>query len=236
MLLLASCAFAAGAAEPAGRTEVVVLSTLHQLHGETRGYGYRALGCVIEALEPDVLAVELTPDALRKRADQRVKREYPEVVYPLLERRRYPAIALEPAEPEYSRLVAMFRNAEHEFATGSPQRDAAFDAYGEQLFAYLADHWDSPASVNSTTTDALFEVKHRYQDAVMPSAQAAAWKAWNAHFLDRIAAAAPAYRGRRMVVLAGAEHGYLLRDALRGRDDIVLVETAQWPAQAAACR
>ena len=157
-------------------------------------------------------------------------------MYPLLERVRYPAIALEPAEPEYSRLVAMFRSSGREFATGSPQQDAAFDAYGDQLFAYLADYWDSPASVNSTTTDALFEVKHRYQDAVMPPAQAAAWKAWNAHFLDRIAAAAPAYRGRRMVVLAGAEHGYLLRASLRAREDVVLVETAQWPAKVAACR
>lgn len=235
LILLALCPWAIAKADASGRMQVVVVSTLHQLHDGNAGYGYDALRCVIEALAPDVLAVELTPHALRDRADQRVKREYPEVVYPLLQRHPYPTVALEPSEPMYSEWVARFRLAEREFSRNSAQREAAFDAYNEQLSAYLDGYWDSPAAVNSTTTDALFEVKHRYQDATMPAVQASAWKAWNSHFLERIVAAIPAYRGKRMVVLVGAEHGYFLRAALRKRADVSLIETGQWPAAAAAC-
>ena len=40
-------------------TEVIVLSTVHQFHTKVPGYSFDELTHVIEALSPDVLAVEL---------------------------------------------------------------------------------------------------------------------------------------------------------------------------------
>jgi hypothetical protein len=81
------------------QTEVIVLSTLHQLHGETEGYSYEDLSNLIERLNPDVLAVELTTKDLESRRDQSVKQEYQESVFPLLEKHNYIVVPLEPSPP-----------------------------------------------------------------------------------------------------------------------------------------
>jgi hypothetical protein len=56
-----------GKAEGAQQAEVIVLSTLHQLHGEVEGYSYAKLSNLIEWLDPDVLALELTASDLASR-------------------------------------------------------------------------------------------------------------------------------------------------------------------------
>ena len=49
--------------------EVIVLSTLHQLHRQTEGYSFEILSEVIENLHPDILLVELTPTDLKSRRE-----------------------------------------------------------------------------------------------------------------------------------------------------------------------
>lgn len=66
------------------KTEVIVLATLHQFHDSVTGYDFGKLSEIIEALEPDVLAVELTPDDLTHRKTQKIKQEYQKSVFPLL--------------------------------------------------------------------------------------------------------------------------------------------------------
>jgi hypothetical protein len=205
--------------------EVIVLSTLHQLHPRVPGYGFEELSGVIERLAPDVLAVELTAEDVAERKPQKTKREYPESVYPLLEKHGYAVVPLEPSEPLYSEIVGPYAEAQRAFAERSPEAARAFATYGTSLYDYLFAHWDSPASVNSAATDALLAVKHAFQDAVMPPPQAAGWEAWNQHFLRRIVDAARASPGKRIVVLVGVEHGYWLRAHLRGEARVRLVDT-----------
>jgi len=203
----------AGGALPA---EVIVLSTLHQLHGEVEGYSYRDLSMLIEALDADVLAVELTRNDLESRREQPVKQEYQESVFPLLDKHDYKVIPLEPAQPLYDELVGLIRSAQSELQSGQPQLAEAFGIYSDSLYEMLREDWTSPVAVNSRETDRLFESKHRFQNALLGPKEAEGWERWNRHFLDQVLGAARNNPGKRVVVLVGAEHSYWLREHLEG--------------------
>lgn len=212
---------------PAGakRAEVIVLSTLHQFHGENSFYTFKHLSEIIERLKPDVLALELTPDALTSRREQKVKQEYQKSVFPLLDKHRYRTVALEPAEPLYSELVESLRNSGRELRARAPEKDEAFGLYTSELYEYLFKTWDSPRAVNSARTDALFEIKHRFQNALYGPSEARAWEGWNKHFLSQILETARLFPGKRIVVLVGVEHGYWLRSALSKEASVRLLDT-----------
>jgi hypothetical protein len=50
------------------------------------------------------------------------------------------------------------------------------------------------------------------------------WKIRNSAMADNIRQIAEGYSGKRIVVLCGAEHRYILKELLHGRDDIVVEE------------
>ena len=211
--------------EPAA-AEVIVLSTLHQLHDTTPGYSFDDLSRIIERLRPDVLAVELTAEDLASRREQPVKQEYQRSVFPLLDRHDYALVPLEPPQPLYGELVGLLRRAQADLQEKQPARAESFQVYMTSLFELLAERWRSAADVNSPVTDALFESKHRFQAALFGPDESRAWEGWNQHFLDQVLAAARANPGKRILVLVGAEHAYWLRREL-GNADVRLLETAQ---------
>ena len=209
-------------ADETRQTEVIVLSTLHQLHGEVSGYSYDDLSALIEMLEPDLLAVELTAQDLESRRAQRVKQEYQESVFPLLDKHNYEVIPLEPAQPLYDEIVGLIRAAHNELNSNSPQLAEAFNIYSGVLYEMLREDWTSPRAVNSRETDRLFESKHRFQSEIFGPKEKEGWARWNQHFLDQIVAAATRNPGKRLVVLVGAEHSYWLREHLRAHELLLL--------------
>ncbi|NIM06295.1 MAG: hypothetical protein GTO55_07910, partial [Armatimonadetes bacterium] len=56
------------------------------------------------------------------------------------------------------------------------------------------------------------------------------WNKRNGHMADNIARIASQFPGKRIVVITGAEHRYILRDLLSEKPNIVLKEF--WEAQA----
>lgn len=205
------------------KSEVVVLCTLHQFHNTAAFYSFEQLSRLIEDLRPDVLAVELTPADLSSRREQKVKQEYQRSIFPLIEKRRIAAIPLEPAEPLFSQLVGSLRTAERELGEKAPGKDEAFGTYVDSLYDFLFKKWDSPLAVNSRQTDALFEVKHNFQNSLYGKLEEQGWEGWNRHFVERTLDAARARPGARIVVVVGVEHGYWLRERLGQRDDIKLL-------------
>jgi len=203
-----------GLADEPSPVEVIVLSTLHQLHAQTDGYSFEDLSAVIERLNPDVLAVELTVTDLESRRDQSNKQEYQRSVFPLLDRHDYKLVPLEPPQPLYDELVGLFRKAGKELNEQNPAGAESFSVYMSSLYEFLGERWVSPAAVNSHETDILFESKHRFQSALFGPDEASAWQKWNEHFLQQILKAAKANPGSRILVLIGAEHGYWLRTHL----------------------
>ena len=225
-LLFAPCVVHAAPDVPASPAEVIVLSTLHQLHATTPGYGFEALAGIVERLDPDVLCVELQAEDLVARPPEQNKQEYPEAIYPLIDRQHYRVVALEPSEPRFSALLGPYLQATRAFGESAPQERKAFDAYTEGLYAALARYWISPARVNDAVTDSLLRAKHDLQQALIGTGERAGWEAWNTHFLEVIVQTARANPGQRIVVTVGAEHGYWLREHLATEAGITLRDAA----------
>jgi hypothetical protein len=223
-LVLAS--WSTSRAQPAA--EVIVLSTLHQFHETNKGYSFADLSRTIERIKPDVLAVELTPDALKNRTEQKTKREYPNSVFLLIDKHGYTAIPLEPDEPEYSRLIGILKESNAEIGKNAPQKAEAFNVYSKQLYEYLFAKWTDAAAVNSPATDAMFEVKHKFQNALFGEKEETVWNSWNSHFLKQVLTAASKHPGRRVLVLVGVEHAYWLRDRLRKSNGVRYSDVLQF--------
>ena len=205
------------------KTEVIVLATLHQYHATVKGYSFADLSKIIERAKPDILAVELTPSALRERTEQRTKQEYPKSIFPLIDKHRYQAVPLEPPDPLYSELVGLLKESSKDLQDNFPQKAEAFSLYSDSLYKYLFKIWDSPAAVNSGETDGQFEVKHAYQNALFGEREEKVWNGWNTHFLEQIVKTAHQKKGKRIVVTVGVEHAYWLRNHLRAESDIAYV-------------
>ncbi len=207
-------------------TEIIVLCTLHYLHGQVDFYTYDHLAQIIKRFAPDVLACELTPEDLAARKPQTIKQEYQRSVYPLLDELACEALPLEPGEPVYSEWVQQMREADEAFARNHPAAIEQFGLYVNALYEVLFAWWRSPADVNSAETDRHFEIKRRYQNALFGEAEAEGWERWNQHFLKQIMVAAERHPQGRIVVLVGVEHGYWLRKRLGQRSEVKLLDTA----------
>lgn len=212
-------------AETETTTEVIVLSTLHKFHEEIEAYTYDDLSRLIDWIDADVLALELTLQDLQSRKVQGTKQEYQNSVYPLLQEGRFDLVALEPSPPKYTTLVGYMRKAQSDLKERHPEKAEAFNVYTEILYSKLFTRWKSPQEVNSTSTDLLFETKHLFQMRLFGPDEERAWQGWNQHFLDQILLAVEIHPGKKILVLVGAEHSYWLRDQLRQRKNIALIDT-----------
>ena len=224
VLALACASSPAWAAQKPAR--VVVMATLHKMHAQVPAYGFDRLASLVEGLQPDVLCLEVQPHDLAERGQERVKEEYPRVIYPLLARHHYALYALEPGEPTFSDIVKPYVASARAFQTRQPKQSEAFAAYSEAALKSLATYWTSPRRVNDVTTDAVMAAKHKLQQAMIGAGERAGWQAWNQYFLQIIERAARQHPGARIVVLVGVEHTYWLRNHLRSLPGITLEDTA----------
>ncbi|HUF05607.1 MAG TPA: hypothetical protein VMM38_15715 [Aridibacter sp.] len=219
----AVCCFSAAAASQPG-TEVLVLSTLHQFHSKDNDYTFEKLSEIVESYRPDIIAVELTPEDLRTRREQKTKVDYHKSIFPTADRIDAKMVPLEPAEPKFLELVGLIRASDAALREAKPDAAAGFSTYVESLYEYLFKYWQSASEVNSPQTDALFEVKHACQNRLYGEKQENGWEGWNGHFLKKILKAARANKGSRILVSVGAEHTYWLRKELRAQEGIRLAE------------
>lgn len=197
------------------KATIHVVPTLHQYHAVAPGYGFDALTGVLDDLRPDVLALELTERALRERRPQVVKQEYQHSVFPYLERRGIPAVAMEPDGALWEEFVTHGLEAEQRFRQAWPERHAAYERGVRDMFDQLLRSWDSPAAVNSARSDRVVEEKHARENDMFGAAYRDYWDRWNEHFAQVIVRTAQANPGKRVVALAGFEHGYWLRRRLQ---------------------
>lgn len=225
-LMVIACLLAAPAHAVTKPAQVIVLATLHQMHDEVLAYSFQDLSDVIERLAPDVLCIEVRAEDLAARSPQQTKREYPAVIYPLIDRHRYVVYPMEPSEPVFSALVEPYVAANQAFATSLPAQAEAFASYGAGVYAGLRAYWTAPARVNDDVTDQVMRAKHALQEAMIGPGERAGWQAWNQHFLGVIMRAAAENPGKRIVVTVGAEHGYWLREHLGKLPDVQLLDTA----------
>lgn len=204
--------------------EVAVLATLHDVHATTPAYGFDQLRDSIIQLEPDIICMEVDHGDLQVRPEERVKVEYPRVVYPLVDEKGYEVCALEPAPEKAAAIIGPYVAATRKFAESDPAGFAKFESYNDAMYDLLKVHWTSAAAVNDPVTDSVLGAKHELQIALIGAGEAAGWQAWNTYFLERILATASANPRKRIVVLVGVEHGYWLRRELARHEEIALLD------------
>ncbi|QQS40515.1 MAG: hypothetical protein IPM63_14255 [Acidobacteriota bacterium] len=217
-------------------TEVLVLSTLHQFHGKDNSYTFEELSEIVESYRPNIIAVELTPEDLRTRKEQKTKVEYQKSIFPSADKIKAKMVPMEPAEPKFSELVGLIRASDSELGEKKPDAADGFSTYVDALYGYLFDHWRSAAEVNSARTDALFEVKHAYQNSLYGEKQEKGWEGWNSHFLEKVLETARANKGSRILVTVGAEHSYWLREKLGEQEGIRLIDAETFLSLASKAR
>lgn len=215
----------------ADRTQLFIVGTLYKRHERVAAYDLAALRRTIQAIKPDVLVLDITPDELRTRSVHASKIEYPGVIFPLLDERRCVAFAAEPSEPMFSEIVQATIAAGREFEQQQPAEAAAMKQFTESLYAGLAAFWKSPADVNSAATDRLFAGKRALQARLMGAVDTNGWNRWNQHTADVAMLAARRHRGQRVLVLVGIENRYWLNERLRGESGVDLVDVEAWLRQ-----
>ena len=210
-------------------TTIIVIATIHQFHLKSQFYSLGHLKTMIERINPDVICVELTAKDLKDKKDQAVKVEYPKCIIPLAEKKGYILIPMEPNEPEYSRIVNKSKQTLKKIESKEPTKLEIFSLYIKSLLDYLFTYWNSPVEVNSQLTNALFEVKHKFQNSLFGLAEEQGWNEWNNHFLNTILETAEAYKDKKILVTVGVEHVYWLKRHLRSKTTIRLVdEVIKW--------
>ena len=231
-MLLGGCwVLACSASELAGDndaavTEIAVLATLHGLHEEVPAYDFEALRQSLRSLEPDVICMEIDAGDLESRSGWGSKIEYPEVIMPLLDKHAWATCTMEPAPEVASPLIERYRGVSARLREEDPPAFERFGQYNEGMYEGLKAYWTSPARVNDGLTDRILGAKHALQIALFGPGEGEVWTAWNGHFLEQVVAAARRYPGKRIVVLAGVEHGYWLRAELERLREFRLLDTA----------
>ncbi len=204
------------------KPRVLVLSTLHRFHEQVAGYGYPELDRIIRALSPDVLLVEVSGEDLDARADETEKREYPMVVYPLIDALGIQAHPLEPSGDSRAALIRRKRQAEQQLRDSGQYEECSWflDRWLQDLIA----SWKTAADANSARTDAAVLAKNEVLDPRYPPDYAQVWDEWNRHFFERITQVLDQTKPRLALVLVGLEHSSWLRPRLARRAGFDLVD------------
>ena len=213
---------------PAGPSEVYVLATLYQRHDSTPAYGHDTLRALIERIAPEVVVLDVSPKELREQAVHPSKREYPAVIFPLVQERGLRAYPGEPDEPEFTRIVQGLGAALQQFRTGHAEVAAADRAYQEATLRALAHLWRTPADVNGAVTDQLLAARRAYQDRMAGPEVAEAWRRWNEHAVSVVRQAQRENPGRRILVLVGVENCARLRASLARLPELRVVDMEKW--------
>ena len=208
--------------------EVFVLATLYHRHDSTRAYGHATLRRLIQEIRPAVVVLDVSPGELRERQVHPSKREYPDVIFPLLDEHGLIAYAGEPDEPMFSTIVQELGEALRAFRTEHADAAAADAAFERATFQALAQLWRTPADVNSAVTDQLLAARRAYQDQLAGPDVAEAWRVWNEHTVDVVRRAQREHPGSRILVLVGIANAGPVRAGLEGEPRLKLVDMEDW--------
>jgi hypothetical protein len=217
---------AAGGGDKSG--ELFVLATLYTRHKNVAIYDLLALRKIILAIAPEVLVLDVTPSELKEWKVWPGKVEYTEVVFPLVREGQYRLYPAEPAEPMFSEIVNATSEALGKFKAANPDAAVALKQFEIGAYEALKVSWQTPADVNSQITDRVLLGKTTLELRLMGSVREDGHRRWNEHTVEVTRRAVQENPGKRVLVLAGIENCYSIREAL-GRDPkLQLINMEQW--------
>ena len=217
---------AAGGGDKSG--ELFVLATLYTRHQSVAAYDLPALRKILLAIDPEVMVLDVTPSELKEWKVWPGKVEYTEVVFPLARNGRYRLYPAEPAEPLFGEIVNATKEAIGGFKAANPEAAAALKQFETGAYEALKASWQTPADVNSRITDRVLLGKTMLELRLIGSVREDGQRRWKEHLVEVTRRAVRENPGRRVLVLAGIENCYSIREAL-GRDPkLHLVNMEQW--------
>jgi hypothetical protein len=192
------------------RTPVAVLGTLAEFHREPIPYDLGALLRLVIALRPDLLCLDLTPDEWQRRDFRALPPEYREALLPLAYQTDIVVAPIggvaSPEEPTASgwkgTIVAQFR----------------------RWLAYLQRTAPGPAAINQGLRHHLANLLY---DAIALLVGRETYRQWKAHTDQLIRAVIEVVQrdpGRRVLVVVNVRHCHVIREALRKRPEVQVVE------------
>lgn len=207
------------------KTKIVILSVLHIFHKSVPNYTLKDLEIVLQKIKPDLIAVELKQSEVDAAKPQPFKIEY-NVILPYAKKNKIFIHGLDPEEPKLSQMVDSYVKNQKEFPEKFVPESKTQDVFQEELFDYLVkEHWASASKVQSEVTNALFEVKHRFQEKIMGKAEKDGWESFNTYYANTINDLASKNAGKTILVTIGAEHTYWLKKRLSLNTNLELVNT-----------
>lgn len=196
------------------RSRVALLGTIGHLHAEAVRYDLEGLRALVETLEPDLLAVEVEPDAWESGDPERLPLEVREALAPASRLTDTVVVPLG-AEP---RLEAV--NGDGQLA----RLRAALIRRADDLLTSKARAIDDPAGVSRGAYPHLCRGVCNLEAAAAGKDGRVAWARANDRIIERLREVLSRNPGSRVLVAVNCRRVHLLTRRLRGlADEIELV-------------
>lgn len=226
-LLLAAPATATRALA-GGPGPVFIVSTLYARHRAVPAYGLPVLRQVIEAVQPDVLVLDVTPGELRSRKVWPGKVEYTDVIFPYLDATGTRAFGSEPDEALFSQLTGEAGQAYKDFGERNPAGAKALDELKQAAYRAMASEWTCAADVNGEKTDRRVAALREIEESLVGEAAARVQRRWDAHHAQRLRDAVRGQPGKTVLMLVGLESRYRVLQELRSAGEVQPVDAEAW--------
>jgi len=252
LLGLGACVQPAGRTTPKQpdlpRTEVFVLGMLHDRHLDSDTWGLEQVRATIEALDPDVICVEIPPDRWPAaqalwQAEQRIEDDrilqFPEYVQVLMPLSNEMGFEVEPcaawtswmAEDRKAKIDAFRMEEENAEAYAAYRADSTWTrTWAAATAPEVAD--DDPVYLHSPAFDLrtkseLGPYASHLTDVI---GRPGGWTYINESHYTLIDTAIRKHAGKRILVTFGAGHKYWFLEQLRYRDDVELMDVRPYLA------
>ncbi|MGB5484968.1 hypothetical protein [Parasphingorhabdus sp.] len=240
ILGLTGCSPSPVVAPPEGANIVTVIGAIHGQHRESEDYSLDVLRDAIVKYDPDIVMVELPADRFAtasanfdKYGEVRESRadDFPEltdVVFPLRSQLGFEMLPV----AAWTREIADERRAVETRLAADPARADDWLEYQAAIQRYrkaLAARSDDPGFIHSSAYDAAVKDRQEtYERLFGADLGAGGWRAINAAHLDKINSALDILRGqeKRILILFGAGHKYMIMEGLEAREDVFLIDAA----------
>lgn len=209
---------------------IFIVGAIHGLHEAVASFGYEELRELIQAIEPDVMLLEVRPDELAERKDTPGRPEYPAVVWPMLEEADAIAVPMEPGGELFTHMVTMAAHLAGAFEDLRPNEHSFWTSYGESLDLALRHHWTTLAETHDRVTADLMRGRYVLLAALSGETRAASQGRWDAYMIDQVRNTIEAHPGKKILVLASYRNRHVFVDNLKESYGARVVDMERWLA------
>lgn len=207
---------------------IYIVGALHGLHETEESFDYAELKNLIEAIDPDVMLLEVRPDELAGRKDTPGRPEYPAVIWPMIAESGSTAVGMEPGDALFTKMVTDAGNRAAAFERDYPDEHAFWTSYGRSLVSALTEHWSELAQTHDDITGDLMRGRYIVHAAIAGESAAEGQKRWDAYMVEQARLAINANPDGKILVLGSYRNRHVFVEALSVDFADRVVDMEQW--------